>query len=235
MLPCPAPALPCLHFTGNKKLFENIKKEKSAEMLLYVVKTFLFSLPDSVLCRNFQKLWIIMKRIYFGVLTAMMSAVSSCGIHEIGGEGGDSSSGSIWGGPVAGQSGTGVLKPVCYMTALDYQKGYDWRSDQARESVRCSLVVYADGVPIMKIPVGDAYQTSSDPDMHRIIGGHLYTDYSTDTETIIKRNGQELFRYRAREVLCGMKVIDNDVYTLGQSRDGDGFSYRKNGVVMVER
>ena len=42
----------------------------------------------------------------------------------------------------------------------------------------------------MKLPVGEEYHISPDPDMHRVIEGHLYTDYSTDKETIIKKDGQ---------------------------------------------
>jgi hypothetical protein len=128
-----------------------------------------------------------------------------------------------------------VLDQICYITALDYQKGYDWKSDSSRESVKCSLVVYADGKLIMKVPVGDVYEVSADPDMHRIIDGQLYTDYSTDLETVIKKNGATLFRYQGREAICGIAVRSDDVYTLGQNRSGDGFAYRKNGEVLFSR
>lgn len=170
------------------------------------------------------------------LFAAALMTMISCGIHEIGGEGKDGTGGGIWGGPVGGgHGGSGGLHTVCYMTALDYKKGYDWRSDQARESVKCSLVVFADGVPVMKVPVGAAYEAGSDPDMHRIIGGNLYTDYSSDSETIIKKNGDHLFRYHGPESLCGLELIGEDVYTLGQSRNGDGFTFRKNGEIIVER
>ena len=169
------------------------------------------------------------------VAAALMTMIS-CGIHEIGGEGKGNTGGGIWGGPVGGgQGGSGGFHSVCYMTALDYKKGYDWHSDQARESVKCSLVVFADGVPVMKVPVGADYETGSDPDMHRIIGGNLYTDYSSDSETIIKKNGDHLFSYHGPESLCGLEVIDEDIYTLGQSRSGDGFTFRKNGGIIMER
>ena len=92
------------------------------------------------------------------LFAAALMTMTSCGIQEIGGEGKDPAGGGIWGGPVSGgQGGSGGLHTVCYMTALDYKKGYDWRSDQARETVKCSLVVFADGVPVMKVPVGTDY------------------------------------------------------------------------------
>jgi hypothetical protein len=87
----------------------------------------------------------------------------------------------------------------------------------------------------MKVPVGAEYETSGAPDMHRIIDGHLYTDYSTEMETIIKRDGKTLFGYDGRECLHGMEVVDANVYTLGQNRDGDGFSFRKNGEILISR
>ena len=165
-------------------------------------------------------------------LTALV--VSACGIEVLGGEG-NVSGGGIWGGMGETQESTGGFHKVCYVTALDYQKGYDWRTDRARESVRCSLIVFADGVPVMKVPVGRDYETGSDPDMHRIIDGHLYTDYSTDEETVIKKDGALMFRYQGRESLCGLKVLGDDLYTLGQYRDGKGFAFRRNGEILLKK
>lgn len=169
------------------------------------------------------------------IFCVLLIAVTSCGLSEVGGgSASEKVTGGIWGGPL-GNPSTGVLEQVCYMTAFDYKKGYDWKADPSRESVRCSLVVYADGEMIMKVPVGDVYEISADPDMHRIIDGHLYTDYSTETETVIKKNGETLFRYPERESICGMVVRSGDVYTLGQSRDGNGFAYRRNGEILFAR
>lgn len=160
----------------------------------------------------------------------------SCGLSEIGGSHSADNQGNVWGGPLQ-DNGTqgGGLVPVCYMTATDYSKKYDWRADQAKETVRCSLVVYADGSPIMKVPVGEKCNVSSDPDMHRIVEGHLYTDYPSQGETIIKKDGTFLFSYPGEEHIAGMYVRNADVYTLGESRNGDGFSFRRNGETIVFR
>lgn len=167
-------------------------------------------------------------------ILVLMVMVSSCGLYEIGGSGTDSSHG-IWGNipDISGNHGT--PSSVCYMTVVEYKKGYDWRSDKAGGSVKCSLAVYVDGVPLMKIPAGDLYEVSSEPDMHRIIDGHLYADCSTDTETVISKDGKPLFRYQGRESICGIEVIDNHIYTLGQSRDGSGFAFRRDGDIVLSR
>ena len=158
----------------------------------------------------------------------------SCGLSEVGGK--SNVGGGIWGGPIAGVGGgPGSLESVCYMIGVDYAKGYDWRSNQASETVKCSLVVYADGTPIMKVPVGTAEQASGDADMHRIINGCLYTDYATEKETIIKKNGQKLFAYDSPERIADMIVQGQNVFTLGESRSGSGFSLRCNGEVVVSR
>ena len=165
---------------------------------------------------------------------ALMASVS-CGLQELGGD--ESCKDDVWLGPGAGisQGSTeSVRKTVWYLTGMDYPEGYDWRADAEVGMVKCSLVVYANGVPMMKAPVGDAYETSSDPDMHRVIDGDLYTDYSSDSTTVIKKNGKLLFRYSGREMMVGMAVDGDDVYTLGQSRSGRGFSYRKNGEILFE-
>ena len=175
-----------------------------------------------------------MQRIF--LFAAIATAVLSCGISEIGGRRDEADvGGGIWGGLGGSQDGTGLERTVCYMTAMDYQKGYDWRADESREMVKCSLVVYEEGTPVMKVPVGEAYEVSPDPDRHRIIGGHLYSDYSTAAETVVKCDGRQLFRYPGREYICGMEIMDNDLYSLGQPMDGSGIVLRRNGEIILSR
>ncbi len=173
----------------------------------------------------------LMKRILLAVLAC---AVVSCGLEEVGRRPA-SGAGNVWLGPGANAGAGNQDRTVVYVTAMDYPEGYDWRADREKGAVKCSLVVYADGIPMMKIPVGDSYEVSSDPDMHRMVNGHLYSDYAADSETIIKKDGKEIMRYPAREMICALTEKDGDVYTLGHSRGGSGFSYRKNGEAIIER
>lgn len=156
----------------------------------------------------------------------------SCGIEEISSRPGTNRE-DIWTGP--GMNADPESKEICYVTAFDYPKDYDWRTDKEKGSVKCSLVVFADGVPMMKVPVGDLYEVSSDPDKHRMIDGHLYTDYATETETVIKRDGKTVLRYPGCEIICGMLADGEGIHTLGIPRDGEGFSYRRNGEVVLSR
>ena len=172
-----------------------------------------------------------MKRL---LRAAILLMAVSCGLTEVG-EPVRRPGGGVWTGPGTDVGKGDPGKTVCYVTLMSYPDGYDWRSDWEKGSVKCSLVVLADGIPMMKVPVGDEYEVSSDPDMHRVIGGHLYTDYSTSSETVIKKDGHLLFRYPARELICGMLVDSSDVYTLGHSREVRGFTYRKNGEDLLER
>ena len=172
----------------------------------------------------------------FIVFVTALVLLVSCGLREIGEAA--AVEGGIWTGPgsvvVDNESGQEGERKICYTVGVDYPDGYDWRADEEKGSVRCSLVVYADGIPLMKVPVGDEYEISSDPDTHRIIEGCLYTDYSSDSETVIKRNGETLFRYSGREMIIGMAMVDDEIYTLGQARDGEGFAFRINGDVVFE-
>ena len=172
------------------------------------------------------------------VMAMLLVVAVSCGLKEIDSQPviGD----GIWLGPgntiVGNGSGSGGgHKEIWYAVGVDYPRSYDWKADVEKGSVKCSLVVYADGVAMMKVPVGDEYEVSSDPDMHRIVDGDLYTDYSTFEETVIKRNGEEIIRYAGKEMIVDMAVESGFVYTLGQSRAGEGFSFRINGEVLLER
>ena len=170
------------------------------------------------------------------VLVMSICAIASCGLTEVGGEG---SGGDVWTGPgnlvSGGGSGSGVGKKIWYAVGVDYPDEYNWRADENEGTVKCSLVVFANGIPMMKIPVGERYEVSSAPDSYRMIGDCLYTDYSTAAETVIKRNGEQLYRYSGREMILDMIVEKDDVYTLGLSKDGNGFTCRRNGEILAQR
>lgn len=160
---------------------------------------------------------------------------ASCGLSEVGGPDSGVVSDGIWGGPIGGNENTGTMSQAYYMTVMDYKRGYDWHSDSDRGEVKCSLVVYRNEAPIMKVPVGDNYDVSADPDMHRLSGGHLYTDFVTESSTIIKKDGAYLLSYPERERIGSMIVLDEDIYTLGFSDETSGFSFRKNGQIQMAR
>lgn len=121
---------------------------------------------------------------------------------------------------------------VVYVTAVSYPSGYEWQKDSSGTSASCVIQLYANGVKKVEVPAGAGWYASPDADMHRCAGGHLYTDYSTDRETVISCDGNELFRYPGREMICGFMVEDGEVYTLGQNRSGSGVSLRRNGDVV---
>ena len=69
----------------------------------------------------------------------------------------------------------------------------------------------------------------------RIRDGHLYTDCVTESQTVVRRDGKELFRYEGRESLRGFLILDGKVHTLGQHLDREGFSYRIDGRAVWEK
>lgn len=175
-----------------------------------------------------------MKRQFLcaGLWAVVCFAVQSCGITELYKVDGDDKNG-VWNGPAADPS---PMSPsLTFVSAFDYPDGYDWRSDPDRGHVKCSLVVFREGLPVLKVPVGNEYRVSPDPDMHRIIDGHLYTDFSDGTETLLKKNGKPVLSYPGAEMICDMKVKGSDIYTLGHSRTGQGFALRLNGRVLLSR
>ena len=115
-----------------------------------------------------------------------------------------------------------------YLTAVRFPDGYAWDLDTCAVDGEVWIDLYRDGERVRSIPAG----ASVHPDMHRFAGGHLYTDYSTATETVLSRDGAELLRFEGREALRGFLVREDGVHTLGQDRDGDGFTYRIDGRVM---
>ena len=91
------------------------------------------------------------RRVLNIVLTGVLGwAAAGCfGITEISGPEKEE---DIWTGP--GVSVGGDSESICYVTGIDYPEGFDWRESNGEESVRCSLTVFADAVPMLKLPVG---------------------------------------------------------------------------------
>ena len=115
-----------------------------------------------------------------------------------------------------------------YLTAVRYPDGFDWELDTCAVDGKVWIDLYRDGKLIRSVPA----RASVHADMHRFIGGHLYADASTESETIVWRDGSELFRFPGRESFRGFLVREDGVHTLGQDRDGSGFTYRVDGRVV---
>jgi hypothetical protein len=115
-----------------------------------------------------------------------------------------------------------------YLTAVRFPDGYAWDLDTCAVDGEVWIDLYRDGERVRSLPAG----ASVHPDMHRYTDGHLYADWSTDTETVVARDGAELFRFVGRESLRGFLVREDGVHTLGQDRDGSGFTYRVDGRIL---
>lgn len=125
--------------------------------------------------------------------------------------------------------------PGIYLSGVEYPRDYDWQRDSACGSVTFNVVLFRGKERIITVPGGPEHEISPDPDMMRIREGHLYTDYSTPSETVIRRDGKELFRYSGRERIRGFLLRGSSVHTLGENRDGEGFTYRIDGKIVFER
>lgn len=131
--------------------------------------------------------------------------------------------------PASNGSSGGLPKNASiYITGIEYPEGYDWRVDSNYGSVPFNLVVFSGTKRVLTLP--SSLGISPDPDMHRLSGGHLYTDYASGGETVVGKDGKELFRYTGSETLKGFMALSDGIYTLGQSRTGSGLSFRKDGV-----
>lgn len=126
-----------------------------------------------------------------------------------------------------------VPHPVFYAVGLDFKPGYDWRRDPEFGFSQCRMFLYGRGAVQTSFDVGYSQNISSDADMVRCRDGHIYTDFSTDSETVIKKDGVEIFRYPGREMIMGLLVKEDGIYTTGMPREGKGWTYRKNGVVVL--
>lgn len=120
-------------------------------------------------------------------------------------------------------------------TAVRFPADYDWQRDSAYGSAAFELQLYRDFEPVLTLASGPDVCFSPDPDRHHILSGHLYTERMADGTTRIGRDGTELFRFPGREYLVGLFEDGEDLYTLSRAARGQGFSYRKNGEILLRR
>ena len=125
------------------------------------------------------------------------------------------------------------LDTTIIVTGVEFPEGYDWKRDTAYGTIDCKIVMFKNWERVMTVPAGESDPACGDPDMHRIVDGSLYTEYSSPLETILTRDGKTLFSYPGRELVCGMVTDGEGLWMLGQDRDGKGFTLRKDGKEIM--
>ncbi len=139
-----------------------------------------------------------------------------------------------------GSDSTAVIPPPAgdtsvLVSAVEFPDDYDWQRDTAFGQVSGKILLLRGGVRILEIPAGAGGKASLDPDMHHLVGGHLYTEYSDGASTYVSRDGEKLFTFEGREYLRGILPMDGHLYTLSQRRDGKGFLLRQDGEVLLDK
>ena len=131
--------------------------------------------------------------------------------------------------------GTATPDTFIYCSAVRCPEGYDWRWDTACSNAQCEILLYRNGVETVCVPAGKGRGVSGAPDMHHIIDGELYTEYSSSDKTVITRGGDETVSFKGREMLKGLVNTEGHCYTLSQERAGSGFSFREDGKVILQK
>ena len=124
------------------------------------------------------------------------------------------------------------IKDSLLISGVEYPQGYDWVRDTAHSSVNADILLFRGPMEQLRIPCGGDSPWPADPDCHRIWDGHLYTFATADGCTVIGRDGEEVLRYGAAENIRGFAVDEGQILTLGQSADGRGLSFRRDGRIL---
>lgn len=98
-----------------------------------------------------------------------------------------------------------------------------------------TLKYYRNFKELFCIKLNDVKCISPDMDTHHIIDGDLYTENSDTEHTYIGKNGKTIIEFEGREYLKGLIPSQDGVYTLSCDRDGDGFTYRKDGKILLRK
>ena len=124
---------------------------------------------------------------------------------------------------------------VVFITGVEFPDDYDWRRDSSYGAVPGRIVLMRNGERVVEIDAGAGAHASTAPDLHHLVEGHVYTEFTGGGKTFVGRDGTELFSYDGCETLRGLVTDGDDVYTLGQRKDGAGLALRRNGTVLFSR
>lgn len=143
------------------------------------------------------------------------------------------------GGGNGGDSTQIIIAPVrdtsVLVSAVEFPEDYDWQRDTAFGQVDGKVLLFRNGDRILEIQTGSEGKASLDPDMHHLVEGHLYTEYTEGSRTYLSRDGKNLYTFDGREYLRGLLPLDGALYTLSQRRDGNGFVLRRDGEVLLDK
>ena len=152
----------------------------------------------------------------------------------------------VLGGGPGGHSGSGggdstaVIPPPrkdtsVLVSAVEFPEDYDWQRDTAFGQVSGKVLLLRNGDRILEIPAGVSGKASIDPDMHHLVDGHLYTEYTDGSRSFVSRDGESLYAFEGREYLRGLLNMDGHLYTLSQRRNGKGFVLRRDGEPLMDK
>lgn len=184
-----------------------------------------------------------MKGLFIFIASAIVPAICSCQTDDnffpassrldTQRESGNAGRDSVSAPPV--HSGSTQVDTEIICTAVRFPRGFDWRKDTTCGTSDCEILLYENGVIKEIIDVGKEKDICSDADMNHLIGMNVFSESSSFNETVVKKDGFEIARYEEREILKGLVFQEGDVFTLGMGQDGHGFSYRKNGEVILKK
>ena len=123
---------------------------------------------------------------------------------------------------------------VFLVSAVSFPESYDWQRDTAFGAVSCTVELYENDKCVLSLPAGPSKRISPAPDRHHIIDGALYSDFCDRSGTVIKCNGVTAAEWEEQEIIIGLLPLDGTLYTLGRPVSGDGFSFRRNGIPVLE-
>lgn len=115
-----------------------------------------------------------------------------------------------------------------YACVVKFPQSYDWRQDSLFGNVNCKLTLYRNAEPILDLKAGRDTGIPVSPGLHHIADGHLYTE----GPGVVKRDGEDFYRFAGSERMVGILPGGPGVYTLS-SISGGGFCLRQDGTQVL--
>lgn len=124
---------------------------------------------------------------------------------------------------------------IIWTCAVKVPDGYDWARDTSAGHFSGELLLYRNSEPELILPVGGQAPIGPDPGSHHLAGGHLYTEYYTEGQTIVLREGKPFLQLDGACFLKGLLPgKDGSALTLFCSLSDGGLLLLRDSELLLK-
>lgn len=138
------------------------------------------------------------------------------------------------GGPRGFQQLTPQSDTSFLVSAVSFSADFDWQKDSNYQSAPCTLLLFRNENRVLELLAGAEAGIGVSPNQHHLIDDSIFTEYTDERGTQVKKNGESVLWWEEPEKLLGLLYKDGILHSLGQSENNNALTYREDGLPVLK-